>query len=119
MSSESKPLAEFVVPGPPHSQKVWVTRVIDAAIGQPNVSEPCELDIEFVRETSRTPWILPSEVRLSTMLPALLAALEETVLRAPGDTTGVLVSVKARVLSETTRRRPATRIVIRRAKPRG
>ena len=106
---------EFSVPGPPHSQKPWVSRVIDAALGEPRVTEPCVLEVEFVLAPERVAWILPSETSLENMLRALLAALEDTVLRGASEEGGGLVAIHARTKVADASRPPGTRIVIRRA----
>jgi hypothetical protein len=115
LTNESAALVEFRVPGPPHSQKPWVSRVIDAALGQPHVSSACELDVEFVLPRERVPWILSSETSLSNMLRALLEALEDTVLREITEEEGGLVSIRARSRLAEAGQEPGTHIVLRRA----
>ena len=115
VTHEPSVLADFFVPGPPHSQKPWVSRVIDAALGQPRVMEKCELEVEFVLSPDRVAWILPSEPSLANMLRALLEALEDTVLRGASEEGGGLVALRARTKVSDASRPPGTRIVIRRA----
>jgi len=115
VTHEPAALVDFFVPGPPHSQKPWVSRVIDAAIGQPRVSCACELDVEFVLPRDRVPWILPSETSLTNMLRVLLEALEDTVLREAPEAEGSLVTIRACVKLAETDQKPGTHIVLRRA----
>lgn len=109
-------LVDFSVPGPPHSQKPWVSRVIDAALGEPRVPIPCELEVEFVLAPGHVPWIRPSETCLESMLRALLEALEDTVLRRAGDEGGGLVAIHARTRVAEGGQPPGTHIVIRGAR---
>ena len=115
LTHESAPLVDFFVPGAPHSQKPWVSRVIDAAIGQPRISSACELDVEFVLPRDRVPWILPSETSLSNMLRVLLEALEDTVLREAPEGEGSLVAIRARAKLAGANQEPGTHILLRRA----
>lgn len=115
MTDNPAVLVDFVVPGPPHSQKPWVSRVIDTALGQPRVTVPCELDVEFVLTTDHVPWILPAETSLSTMLGVLLEALEETVLRDALEEGGGLVAIHARTKFADASQPPGARIVLREA----
>ena len=115
MTHEPAALVDFFVPGPPHSQKPWVTRVIDAAIGQPRISNACELDVEFVLPRDRVLWILPSETSLSSMLRVLLEALEDTVLRDAPEKEGSIVSIRARAKIAEAGHEPGTHIVLRQA----
>ena len=117
MSAALPALLEFVVPGPPHSQKPWVTRVIDAALAQPQVSVPCELDVEFVLAPERVPWILPSETSVGAMLRTLLDALNETVFRESQDAGGSLVALHARSRVARAGEPSETRVSVRRARP--
>jgi hypothetical protein len=114
LTREPAVLVDFFVPGPPHSQKPWVSRVIDAAIEQPRVTTACELDVEFILPRDRVPWILPSETTLSNMLRVLLEALEDTVLREVPEEGGGLVYIRARTKLAAAEE-PGTRIVIRRS----
>jgi hypothetical protein len=113
LTPETSALVDFFVPGPPHSQKPWVSRVIDAAIEQPRVTTTCQLDVEFVLPRDRVPWILPSETTLTNMLRVLLEALEDTVLREVPEEGGGLVSIRARTKSAGAGQEPGTRIVLR------
>ena len=118
MARKPSSLADFFVPGAPHSQKPWVSRVIDAALGQPRVNETCELEVEFVLSPDRVAWILPSETSLENMLRALLEGLGDTVLRsAPGEG-GSLVAIHARTKVADARQPPGTHIVLRKAEAR-
>jgi hypothetical protein len=115
LTHEPAALVDFFVPGPPHSQKPWVTRVIDAALGQSRVTSACELDVEFILPRDRVLWILPSETNLSSMLRVLLEALEDTVLRDAPEGRGGLVTIRARTRLADAEQEPGTRIVLRRA----
>jgi len=89
--------------------------VIDAAIGQPRISNACELDVEFVLPRDRVLWILPSETSLSSMLRVLLEALEDTVLRDAPEKEGSIVSIRARAKIAEAGHEPGTHIVLRQA----
>lgn len=119
MARDTKVLVECFVPGPPHSQKPWVSRVIDATMGQPRVTRSCELEVEFATPPDRVPWILPSETRLTSMLKVLLDTLEDTILRDaldPGSSErGGLVAVHARVRLVRSGEEAGTRIILRQA----
>ena len=114
MKPDPKPLVDCFVPGPPHSQKPWVSRVIDATLGQPRPTGSCELDVEFAAPPDRVSWILPSETRLSTMLKVLLDTLEETLLRDVLDDGGGLVTIHAHRKVVHKEGEAGTRIVVRR-----
>lgn len=118
MTRKAAALVDFMVPGPPHSQKPWVSRAIDAALGQPRVTEPCDLEVEFALTPDHVPWILPSETSLSNMLRVLLEALEETVLRGAQEEGGGLVSIRARSKVVNSAESAGTHVVVRRANPR-
>ena len=115
MTREPSVILDFIVPGPPHSQKPWVSRVLDAAIGQPRVTTECELDVEFILPKDRVLWILPSETNLSNMVRVLLEALEDTVLREIPEGGGGLVAIRARTKLAEEGQEPGTHIVMRRA----
>lgn len=117
MSPDSLVLVDCFIPGPPHSQKPWVTRVIDVMLGQPRITVPCELDVEFVLPPDRVPWILPEESRLTSLVKVLLDALEDTVLRdvlGPQREVGGLVAVHARTKAGRPNEEAGARIVLRR-----
>lgn len=116
MANDSEVLLDCYVPGPAHSQKPWVSRVIDATIGAPRVSGSCELDVEFAQPSDHVSWILPSETNLSNMLRVLLEALEDTVLRDALDSGGGLVAVHARSRVVRSAEEAGTRIRLRRVR---
>jgi len=116
VTKKSPTVVDFFVEGPPHSQKPWATRLIDAALEQPRLLEECELDVDFVFSADRVPWILPSETSLRSVLSVLLDVLEDTVLRGSPGESGSVVTIRARSRVSNARIPAGTHIVLRPSK---
>lgn len=133
VTGKRKVMAECFVPGRPQAPRKsrgergppdhWTSQVIDATRRLPQITSPCELDVEFVLSDEKQVWDLGYETDLDKLLKRLLDTLEATVLGPPFPLpqfeTGAVFAIHARKRVAGPGEATGVRIVFRKAKPEG
>lgn len=106
----------FLPSGAPIDSKAWNAAVIDRTMSLPPASGACELEIQFVAPAERDRFDPSSGLGVDRLLPRLLQALGETLLRGEGpmDDGVEIVAVNATKRIASSREEAGIRIVVRR-----